>query len=667
MDRKHAKGVFAEQLMAQKYRLERYTEDELIKLYTALNLVQDKIVRGWGKTIKTEYSQMQALAMLEEARKIMADIKPKIESSIAGTLGKISEESASVYSDMITFGGAARAAQVALLSAQQMESFWRYTSVGGQLLNEWVTKAFDGPTVDRIQREIFAGMFQGEGYGEMVKRLQEGFVISKREADTLVRTYVHTANVHAMEEVYKKNRDVIAGVSWLTAFDKRTCMRCAALSGKLFPLDDHPPCPLHPRCRCVLVPETDIRKLKVKPKVADDWAKGLRDKRPPGLDTVLTPDGIPKTDFRRWILAQPEKDQLAFFGPTRYGLLKDGKIGWDDLFEEARFNGKENVRLRSLRELLVERQIASGNPHEVAAHIINKEFNRDALDWLRHDKMRKGLDERAFAKAMRDAARAAELFEAGNDVKARAIGGKALEKIVRGLELQGYGYKFKGVDMVTDVGGTEHPKWLGAADPAAKKSGKLYLRDQPVEFDALTDELDWRKARYRTSKTMFSAFKKIQEGAPLTFDEEYSFTILLHETGHMRMPTIGDYLEMMNEWKARRDTPALIKRLGGEPASTEAIKKRGYGYPAEVANFDILLEHLDVADDAELLGKVGDICVNNLQQSALPKKLADLLEGKSGKDARPLSVSLPETLDRVFKMDPKDFKKWLRQKKKGQS
>lgn len=404
MDREHVKGVFAERLMAQKYRLERYTEDELIKLHTALNLVQDKIVRGWGKTIKTEYLQTQALAMLEEARKIMADIKPKIEGSIAGTLGKISEESASVYSDMITFGGAARAAEVALLSARQMESFWRHTPVGGQLLNEWVTKTFDGPTVDRIQREIFAGMFQGEGYGEMVKRLQEGFVISKREADTLVRTYVHTVNVHAMEEVYKKNRDVIAGVSWLTAFDKRTCMRCAALSGKLFPLDDHPPCPLHPRCRCVLVPETDIRRLKVKPKVADDWAKGLRDKRPPGLDTVLTPDGIPKTDFKNWILAQPEKDQLAFFGPTRYGLLKDGKIDWDDLFEETRFGGKENIRLRKLTELLGDRVVShrAGKGYNVAVEqLALARAEREALDLARHEAMAAKLDERALEKLKR--------------------------------------------------------------------------------------------------------------------------------------------------------------------------------------------------------------------------------------------------------------------------
>ena len=112
----------------------------------------------------------------------------------------------------------------------------------------------------------------------------------------------------------------------MTAFDKRTCMGCAALSGKIYPLDNHPPRPLHPRCRCVLVPETDISKLKVQPKVAEDWAKGLKAKAP-DLDTVLTPDGIPKTDFRRWIMSQPEKDQLAFFGPTRYGLIKDGKIG----------------------------------------------------------------------------------------------------------------------------------------------------------------------------------------------------------------------------------------------------------------------------------------------------------------------------------------------------
>lgn len=403
MDKEYLAGLFAEQTTAQKYRLEQYTQEELIKLYAALNRVQDDILRRWGKSIKTEWSQTRAVGMIEEARGLMNEIKPKIEGSIASTLGHISSESASVYSEMLTFGGKAKAAKTAMLSAEQMAAYWKTTPVGGHLLNDWVNRTFDGPTIEAIQREVFAGMFQGEGYPKMIKRLQEGFTLTKREAETLVRTYVHTANVHAMKEVYGKNRDVIAGVRWLTALDERTCMRCAALAGKLYPLDDHPPCPLHPRCRCVLIPETNIKKLKVSPRVAKDWKDGL-DTQVPDLDKVVTPDGIPKMDFRAWIMSRPEKDQLRFFGPTRYGLLKDGKVGWDDLFEEIRVDGKENIRLRRLTELLGDRAVAhrAGKGYNVAVEqLALARAEREALDLARHEAMAGKLDERALEKLKR--------------------------------------------------------------------------------------------------------------------------------------------------------------------------------------------------------------------------------------------------------------------------
>ena len=304
---------------------------------------------------------------------------------------------------MLSFGGKARGVETVFLSAGQMRSFWQRTPVGGALLSEWVGKTFNGPTIESIQREVFAGMFEGLGFPGMSKRLQEGFVISKREADTLVRTYVQTANVHAMDTVYGKNRDIIAGVRWLTAFDKRTCMRCAYLGGKLYPLDNHPECPLHPRCRCVLIPETDINKLKVQPKVAEDWAKELKT-RIPGLETVLTPDGIPRTDFRRWILAQSEVDQLAFFGATRYGLLKEGKITWEDLFEETLDqNGREGVRLRRIRELLGDRVVehrARKDYGKAIEQAVAIKVEREARDLERHRAMAAKLDERAVKKIL---------------------------------------------------------------------------------------------------------------------------------------------------------------------------------------------------------------------------------------------------------------------------
>lgn len=664
MNKKRLQGRFIERVMAHRYRLDEYSKEELVKIYMALNEAEKGILRLWD--VSTEWSRTRARRLLKVARGIMDGIKPRVGESLADLLGEVSASSSRAYSDMLSLGGRAGAVRVALLSAEQMRSFWRETPVGGRLLEDWVGRVFDGPTVDAVQRQVFAGMFEGEGFREMAKRLRDGFVTGRREAETLVHTYVQTANVHAMEEVYRKNRDVVAGVRWLTAFDKRTCLRCAALSGKLYPLDEHPDCPCHPRCRCVLIPETDIGKLKVRPKIAEDWAKDLK-KKPPGLETVLTPDGIPRTDFRSWIMAQPEKDQLAFFGKKRYALLKEGKIDWDDLVEET----GSGVRLRLMEEL-------QGDLDKLRKKM-------EALEDARHKAMAAGLDERAFAKAMQDAARAAELFEEGEAVrakakdmqdaamaaklfeegealgaKAKAIGGKALEKITRHLDLVSDGYLFDGVDFTV-----KNKKSLAAFTTHEGKF-KLHVNPNAFSADVFDANGEVRTVDFSPAKGLFTSLKKIYGGEALTFhDEAYLQATLHHEIQHSRqqiIKSIGDkarvYMEIVNEWTSRRNYPELLRKLGVEPAWTDAVKKEGYGYGYIISNFDTLLKHLDIEDGADLLYKMNEI--NQTKEwTTHYAELRKLLKENRGKNARPLPDSLPTVMGKLDKLGPNAFRKWL--------
>ena len=43
-------------------------------------------------------------------------------------------------------------------------------------------------------------------------------------------------------------------LTWMTMEDERTCATCGALDGKTFPIDQFPPQPAHPFCRCTNVP-----------------------------------------------------------------------------------------------------------------------------------------------------------------------------------------------------------------------------------------------------------------------------------------------------------------------------------------------------------------------------------------------------------------------------
>lgn len=100
----------------------------------------------------------------------------------------------------------------------------------------------------------------GEGYRKLVKRVMaasgEGFAITQREATTLVRTYVQSANTGAQEAVFKRNEDVIKGYKRVETLDNRTCRICALADGTVYDLhEERPSLPAHPNC---VVGETSI-------------------------------------------------------------------------------------------------------------------------------------------------------------------------------------------------------------------------------------------------------------------------------------------------------------------------------------------------------------------------------------------------------------------------
>jgi len=100
------------------------------------------------------------------------------------------------------------------LSAEQIRQMFVDTPLGGKTLSAWVDAAFDTTVKDGIKEELNVGMLQGEGYPKLVKRLSQGFdMLSKEQATTLARTYVQSANVAAMEAVYKQNADVVKRVN----------------------------------------------------------------------------------------------------------------------------------------------------------------------------------------------------------------------------------------------------------------------------------------------------------------------------------------------------------------------------------------------------------------------------------------------------------------------
>lgn len=104
-----------------------------------------------------------------------------------------------------------------------------------------------------IVQELTTGIQKGEHPNKLAKRLR-GVVddMSIPRSKTMARTETINTYVQASLKQFKKFD--IEEVEWLTAWDERVCPNCGPLNKKIFDIDSHPDCPLHPNCRCELLP-----------------------------------------------------------------------------------------------------------------------------------------------------------------------------------------------------------------------------------------------------------------------------------------------------------------------------------------------------------------------------------------------------------------------------
>lgn len=126
-------------------------------------------------------------------------------------------------------------------------------------------------TVQMVQRSISRWIETGEPVSSLIRDLEQSGIFAEDRARTIAETEV-TRVFAAGNLMAWANDPTVTAKSWYTAQDERVCPVCHALAGRtmalgdLFPasaigglaLDDVPGPPAHPRCRCWLVPDTDV-------------------------------------------------------------------------------------------------------------------------------------------------------------------------------------------------------------------------------------------------------------------------------------------------------------------------------------------------------------------------------------------------------------------------
>lgn len=345
--------------MSWNYQLDQYEAESLKSILATYDAARGEILASFKARYSsiTDWRSERLESVLGEVEAMTAGVRQTLTDQYGSMTVAAGTASLTEASSALSFGGLISINNVAL-SSTQLRQFFVDMPICGHKLTEWVNASFSASVQEQIRQAINTGVVKGEGYGPVVKRLEDGLGLARNEATTLSRTFISSANNAARDEVYKANTDIVKSWKWLTAGDNIVCILCLPLHGMQFKIGEGPDMPRHPRCRCVRLPVTvswrelgiDIDELESE---ADQWI--VRGKAGKDGEITVKPVGSGNAnpilrisnhkDAQDWYdnLSSAEKRSTGL-GPGRIELLDSGKITIKDLIGE-------NYQARTLEQL----------------------------------------------------------------------------------------------------------------------------------------------------------------------------------------------------------------------------------------------------------------------------------------------------------------------------
>lgn len=176
-----------------------------------------------------------------------------------------------------------------------------------------LTRPLSAEATEAMRRALIRGVAIGDNPNavarDMVRRVEGAFTGGLGRATVIARTEQLDAYRATSRYAHSANSDVLAGWTWHSSLDRRTCSSCWAMHGTVHPVEQAGPWD-HQQGRCTRLP-----KLK-------SWSElGINLREP----ADLTPNARARFD------ALPEQRQLEILGPARLALLRAGDIEWTDL------------------------------------------------------------------------------------------------------------------------------------------------------------------------------------------------------------------------------------------------------------------------------------------------------------------------------------------------
>lgn len=333
-----------------RHDLEQLDAEAVAAVIAALEAAQKDIAarlaaEAAGLATLSDWRREQDEALNAWADEVLAGARATITGTISEASIAAATASLAAYNAILTLDGKASAVQSVGLTSEQIRAWFQDTALGSGGLEKWVDTALDNGVKQSLLAALRQVAVEGKGTAEAVRRVivaasDAGFVITQREAITITRTFIQTANVNAQEAVYEANRGLLKGYKYVATLDNRTCALCLFADGAVYKLDEQrPSLPRHPRCRCIMCPVAkswrdfgiDVDDLEA---VARPWT--IREPGPIGAGgRKIENYGKTTEDFSGWwaSLSAADKAKTAI-GPVRRRLLETGAVKWDDMWDK---------------------------------------------------------------------------------------------------------------------------------------------------------------------------------------------------------------------------------------------------------------------------------------------------------------------------------------------
>lgn len=220
----------------------------------------------------------------------------------------------------------------------------RPLATNGDLLEHWIKDITDRE-VQRVSNTMRQGYVNGltnqeiqqSIIGTRSRNFNDGILsISRRNAETMVRTSMQHIASSAHQEVWKGNSDVISMYEFVATLDSRTSDICRHLDGQEFELDKGPIPPLHPRCRS--------RTVAILNQPFTFLSNGRTRSSAGGRISS-------ESDFYDFLKSRPVKEQEEVLGKAKAKLFRDGGMS-AERFRKLQFDKKfDPLTLREMARL----------------------------------------------------------------------------------------------------------------------------------------------------------------------------------------------------------------------------------------------------------------------------------------------------------------------------